>query len=505
MSQDPDGKVIDAHPQPGGGWIVFISDTGARDPSRPYHAAVRKLLADTTVEGPQDGVWKQYLDSLEGADDLRPANQRPGLPALAEVTFTYKPAHGQEQTMVVGRRYRASSAFVVGQPVWVRLDAQQRITRLQPAQIWRHPGRYAAGERLPSAKRDGVNACSSQKWLCPSCRLFGSADTNEDGKPRPGYADQQSYRGHVRFSDAVPTGPVEPLAITLPPMSSPRPGAGQFYLASGTELIGNAAPEPLREWGAVPDRPPASPRRLRGRKFYWHTPGDRQERGNARQHQITEHPDQVQQVVAFPAGTRFTTKLHLIDIDEVQLGSLLATLQPGSVLGREDLMMHIGGGRPLGYGSCTITIETGTPGNSENDQSSRIWRSASRYRQQRPNDTLDLDADRNDLLQAFRASKDRADHETWRALTIALRRDAVPADLVWYPPGRTWNDRAKLPDKFDEGFEFWKQTSGLRHADKNGVRHGYPFTTLPAVTDADQSMPITSGEAAIRPLRGKDL
>lgn len=506
VTQNQEGKVIDAHPQPGGGWIVFISDPGARDPGKPYHAAVRKLT-DARIAGPQDEVWEQYLRSVEGADDRRTANQQPGQSALTQVTFTYTPASGPERKIVVGRRYRASCAFDVGQPVWVKLD-QQRITRLQLAQLWRHPGQYAAGERLPPARRGGFSACSGQDWLCPSCRLFGSADTNEDGQPRPGYADQRAYRGHVRFSDAVPTDPVEPLAIYLPPTGSPHPGAGQFYLASGTDLVGNAAHPAhpaLREWGAVPDRPPARPRQLRGRKFYWHTPGDHQERGNARQHQITGHPDQVQLVLAFPAGTRFTATVTLVDVDEGQLGSLLATLQPGSILGRDDLMVHIGGGRPLGYGSCTVTIETGSTDPGESGRSSRLWRSASRYRHQQPGDRLDLDADRDELLQAFRAGKDRADHETWRALAIVLRRDAVPADLVWYPPGRTWSDRAKHPDEFDEGFEFWQQTSGLRHADKDGVRQGHPFAPLPAVTDADQSMPITSGEAQIRPLRGKEL
>lgn len=501
--QDQSGKIVDAAPAPGGGWIVFISDAGARDPQLPYHAAVRRLTNET-VPGPSQEVWQEYLTSVEGADDLRPANQRryQSQSTLVDVTFTYKPKHGSERKIVVGRRYRASPVLIVGQPVWVRLDSAQHIVRIQLGQIWRHSGQYTAGERLPRGRYGGLLACSTSDWLCPSCRLFGSVDTREDGVPRPSYADQQSYRGHVRFSDAVPIGPVTPLAITLPPQSSPRPGAGQFYLASPSDLIGNASRPPLREWGAKPDKPPNQPRRLRGRKFYWHTPGNHQERGIARKHHIDEHPDQVQPVMAFPAGTRFTATITLIDVDEVQLGSVIATLQPGAVFGRDDLMGHLGGGRPLGYGSCTISIET-----DQNNPTSQLWRSGSRYRKKGPGDTLDLSlaSNRQKLLQAFLASKDRADQQTWRSLATVLRRDAVPASLVWYPPGRGWKERATLTDKFDEGFEFWKQTSGHRLADKEGVRQGYPFTTLPAVTDNDQSTPIVTGEAAIKPLPGKDI
>ncbi|MGH3529191.1 MAG: hypothetical protein ACRDQ6_18055, partial [Pseudonocardiaceae bacterium] len=420
VTQDADGKVIDAQPRPGGGWIVFISDAGARVADKPYHAAVRKLTSEP-IAGPDrdSAVWQEYLRSLDGADDLRPAKQGEG---PVTVTFRYQPPRGAApRDIIVGRRHRASPKLVVGQPVWVRLDGQQRITRLQLAQIWRQTGQYPAEKRLPPpGKHGGLGACSSCRGLCPSCRLFGSADTNEDGTPRPSYADQQSYRGHVRFSDAVPTGPVEPLEITLPPMGSPHPGSGQFYLVSDWDLVGNGTRRtPLRAWGATPETPPGQPRRLRGRKFYWHTPGDHQERGNARAHQIEKHPDQVQPAVAFPAGTRFTATLTLIDVDKVQLGSLLATVQPGSVLGGDDLMVHLGGGQPLGYGSCTITVETG-----EDGRVSRLWRSGSRYRKPEPDDTLDLAADRDDLLTAFRGSGDRADPKTWGALGIALHRDA---------------------------------------------------------------------------------
>lgn len=501
--QDAEGKVIDANPQPGGGWIVFVSDAGARDAKKPYYAAVRELDSDM-IDGPdRDGaVWTEYLRSVDDADDLRPANQGDG---LVKVVFRYKePPRRAERDILVGRRHRASRSLTVGQPVWVRLDGQQRITKLQLAQLWRHAGHHPAGKRLPPGKQGGLSACTSFTLLCPSCRLFGSADTKEDGTPRPGHADQQSYRGHVRFSDAIPTGSVEPLKITLPPMGSPHPGSGQFYLVSDSQLVGNGTRNtPLRAWGASPEMSPPRPRRLRGRKFYWHTPGDHQERGNARAHQIEKHPKQVQSAVAFPAGTRFTATLTLIDVDEVQLGSVLATLQPGSVLGGDDLMVHLGGGRPLGYGSCIITIETG-----DGVRASRLWRSGSRYRRQEPGDTLDLAADRDDLLKRFRTSEDRADQETWRALGIVLRRGAVPADRVWYPPGRTWRDRGKLAEEFDAGFEFWKQTGGLRLADdkdKPDVRQGYPLATLPAITDADHSMPIVPGEAQKKPLRGRDL
>jgi hypothetical protein len=171
--------------------------------------------------------------------------------------------------------------------------------------------------------------------------------------------------------------------------------------------------------------------------------------------------------VLFPAGTTFRATVTAVDVDHEQLGALCAALEPSTALGRKDLLVHLGGGRPLGYGSCTVTI----------DDTSAVWESAARY---------GVTTDATDLLgesrRAFAARP--AEHaQTWKALAKALSRDVVSRQTVTYPPVGAAND--------DDGFEFWKQSAGKeleRGAD--GRRWGHPLTALPAVTDRHQTLDV---------------
>ncbi|MEJ7703206.1 MAG: hypothetical protein WKF47_05930 [Geodermatophilaceae bacterium] len=186
--------------------------------------------------------------SSEHADDLRPANESDSW--LATVTWPH------EKGVPVGRRYRASTQLRVGQPVWLRLNnTGTDVVQLQLAQIWRHRGTIArklgaqaAGDPVPDPARERVPsdalACTEVDELCPSCRLLGAADIREDRNGRARHADQQSYRGHVRFSDAVTRKAAKPLRVVLPPLGAPRPGAGQFYLERSPNAGGMATGRP---------------------------------------------------------------------------------------------------------------------------------------------------------------------------------------------------------------------------------------------------------------------
>ncbi|MGH7534971.1 MAG: hypothetical protein ACREMG_05240, partial [Gemmatimonadales bacterium] len=326
--------VTAAWEDPAGEWVVFISDNGARSPAGPYHAAVRKLCNDPSPTLGEK-AWQDFRKAVKHADDVRTAE--PGDSHLTPVTW---PPEGDE---VVGRRYRASARLRVDQPVWLRLNADGTdVVQLQLAQIWRHrgtidraQGTQAAGDPVTDPARErvppGALACTELTKLCPSCRLLGAADTREEEKEdRPGRArpaDQQSYRGHVRFSDAVRSGKTTSLRVVLPPLGAPRPGAGQVYLERRDGAEGNGGRPALREWGSAADQPEL--RHLRGRKFYWHTsgnPGSPPSRGKARPHQLADHPELTTPVMAFPHGATFTATVTVIDVDLEQLGSLLAAL-----------------------------------------------------------------------------------------------------------------------------------------------------------------------------------
>lgn len=468
---DERGKPVEAHRDDGGEWVVFLTDAKARKKYQPYRAHIRKLPADAEERKVPDDVWDDFRAALEGVDDLRTARlrDRDEHHPFADVTFTYQPKGKQETEYVLGKRHLADFLLRPGQPVWVRMGGNE-ITALRLAMVWRHPGRVTAEERVNHT----LLPCRDDQDLCPSCRLFGSADT--DGKDTAA-AQQRSYRGHVRIGDALAIGEVAPQSVTLPPMGLPRPGAGQFYLVNDADTRGNASEKPLREWGSAADAG-GRERRLRGRKYYWHTPlesAPQPRRGKARPHQLDK--SMTTRAAVFPRGTRFTTALTFTDLDKTQLGGLLACLQPGALLG-ERLWQHIGGGRPLGYGSCTLELDLSR---------SAVWRSGARYGA--AGNPISFEPAR--FLEVFREWMRRELPEvqrTWRLVAKVLRPNAVDPAKVWYPPGASWD---QLGGKaFDEGYEFWKRTRGMEMRSKGGVRTGHPLTPLPDLDSPDQSLPL---------------
>ncbi|MGH3905070.1 MAG: hypothetical protein ACRDTE_12885 [Pseudonocardiaceae bacterium] len=494
VTMDATRSITSAQEDPTGAWVVFISDSAARPEKGSYSAAVRELCDDPSP-ALEDAAWEDFLAVVKHTDDERTADKADSHLA----TVTWPPENGT----TVGRRYRAAPGLRVDQPVWLRLNKLGAdVVQLQLAQLWRHRGTTArefgaraAGDPVPDPARErvppGALACTKIDKLCPSCRLLGAADTREDGQDRARHADQQSYRGHVRFSDAVTRKAAKPLRVVLPPMGAPRPGAGQFYLERRDDLTGDGDRPALREWGSAADQPEL--RRLRGRKFYWHTSGVRgapPRRGRARPHHLADHAELTTPAVAFPYGTTFTATVTVVDVDLGQLGGLLAALEPATILTGDDLVAHFGGGRPLGYGSCDISIDPAR---------TRIWRSASRY-------GASADLHRTDEIRAqavagFRAEMPTAVQDTWEALATALTLDHVEPGQVWYPPGAPWQRRdANNGKDFDEGYAFWQQTSGLYHSGgaKGKPRTGYPLGALPDIGDPDQGMEIVDEAAPVR-------
>ncbi|WP_280260082.1 RAMP superfamily CRISPR-associated protein [Nocardia abscessus] len=465
------GQVASVAADPAGQWVVFLSDAGTREPSRPYRAQVRRLSEERI--GIDQAAWDRFLELVEGADDLRTArvgevgaDQR-----FIEVAHTYKPKGARLRSVVVGSRHLARRSVIEGQPLWVRLSPDgTRADLVQLAMVWRTDGKIAAGQRIPPE----FAACEDPDELCPSCRLFGSADTR--GEPgEDGAARQRSYRGHVRFDDAVAAASVTVREVRLPPMSAPRPGAGQHYLETAG-WAGDGGVPALREWGSRADDG-KQPRRLRGRKFYWHTTvpnGLLPTRGQARAH----HDDNAMIASArvYAIKSRFTATITFTDLDEMALGSLIVALQPHRVLG-ENALIHIGGGKPLGYGSSRITVDTA---------GSWVTTARARYTGVSAAPLDEPTLQRLAGLFAEHAETAVVRERTWPLLGAALELDRVPAKLVWYPPGDTDNTSKHR----DRGFPYWQQTSGLELPDKNAARKGYPLQPLPAVEAPDQGLDI---------------
>ncbi|SFE27355.1 CRISPR-associated protein [Actinopolyspora alba] len=474
---DESGRPVRAHHHSEGEWVVLLSDASARKQHQPYYAHIRSFTGESPKQQLQQEVWDDFRSAVENADELRTAQQgkRDEQDPFTEVTFTHVPKGRKAEQGTryeLGRRHLASKRLRPGQPVWVTTKSNGEIDSLRLGMLGRHAGKYPAGDRV----RPELLPCRDHEELCPSCRLFGSADTAGKDSEK---AQQRSYRGHVRVGDAVALDEVTPWSVTLPPMGIPRPGAGQFYLVNDAKVRGNAAVDPpLREWGSAADQGD-QPRDLRGRKHYWHTPtenGGKPSRAEARKHQLNS--DMTSEAKLFPTGTRFTVTIAFTDVDEVQLGGLLACLSPSSVLGGE-LWQHVGGGRPLGLGSCTFELD---------EHASEIRRSGARYgAAQEP---VDPSPERfRAEFQSWMRQQAPAAHELWPQLRKALSPNTVNPNSVWYPPGAYWNQQDS--ENFDRGYEFWKRTSGTElKPNTDGPRIGYPLLALPDIDEQSQELPI---------------
>jgi hypothetical protein len=471
--------------QAGGDWVVLVTRAGTRKPGKAFFLACGRLTTPARTAEVSDDAWRAFRVAIAGADDVRPANETamPGDRPQERQPTTKVLFDGAE----IGRRRLDTRYLWHGDVIWAQIDglgatsAAGRapvVRELSLARIWRHPGwdarlaargdrvAWSAGARVPGHLR----ACGDPLSLCPSCQIFGSADPNARG--HDDRADQRAYSGHVRFGDARSPAPVGLELISRAPMGSPRPGAGQFYLAyDDPSPAGKRDARPTREWGAEPDA--TKRRQLRGRKFYWHADPARQAspRHLARAHQ--KKSSLAKDVSIAPAGTRLTQRVSFDNLSRDALGGLLAALEPQRVLpeaGSKRLRLHLGGAKPLGLGSCFATISE-----------LRVWTAGSRY-----GGEAGASPDHDGYLAGFASSCPVEVTSLWPALAAVLGDDTVDAARVWYPPGAYWSDRAGDEQTFDAPFAFFTGSSGMF------LENTPPRTLirLPDPRDADQGLPI---------------
>ncbi|MFJ6105282.1 TIGR03986 family CRISPR-associated RAMP protein [Streptomyces sp. NPDC092359] len=362
----------------GGDSVVLVTDSGARHGTRKskegprpgrHFCATGELEPEVVGVVLPDEVWQEYLDAVDGTRDVQELHQKVSEGDLSAREDGPRPVfHKNDRLGQVGFRDPARRELKPGQVVWVDPQRAGQLVRLRGISlsvIWRHPGwGPRAGERVPAE----ALACRDPQELCPSSRLFGSVDA-EGAEGGGGGARQRAYRGHVRFGDAVPDEAYGLREEFLPPMGSPKPGAGQFYLnrvdALETKSATTDTNRARREWGSEADG--AGARRLRGRKQYWLTgQADRRPYFRVRDaqpeafHELHQDNKSLTKGQAVKEGARFTTEVRFENLNAAELGGLLCALDPGLLLRHLDPSGEygwaLGGGRPLGFGTCTAEV-----------------------------------------------------------------------------------------------------------------------------------------------------
>ena len=476
----------------GGDWVVLVTDSGTRQVKKgTYFLACGRVGTGTRTAEVTEAAWRTFRIAAAGTRDMQPgarkrAGQDPGArQPRAPVKFGGQP---------IGYRRVVTGWLWEGDVIWVRTrsdGASVTAEELSLAALWRHlgwdarqdpdvrPEDWSAGSRVPPA----LLGCSDPADLCPTCRVFGSVDAQaREGGDR---ARQRAYAGHVRFGDACSEQPVELEEIQRAPLGAPRPGAGQFYLDYTDNRPAGKERKPTREWGSDPDTERRRP--LRGRKFYWHADpaGQALPRHKARDHQKSRGDGTESELVSrrqlAPAGTVLRQRVTFDNLSRAELGGLLAAFEPHRVLALSvpeagPVLLHLGGGKPLGLGSCAAAVGD-----------LRVWTAASRYGGG-PVETPDADGYVREFAGACPAEIKDA---VWPSLTAVLARGTVNPAQVWYPPGEYWPDQEDHQKAFDEPFAFFTASSGM-HIEPQGKQR--PLVRLRDPADRDQSLPIVRKE-----------
>lgn len=472
---------------PNGAWVIHVADAGTkgRHPFDHIYVALGKL-GDKTEEIPAK-MWEEFRELCRHSADVDAGKLADKAPAWNSPDWPEKEVLFKGQK--VGLRRKTDGMLAVGDSVWLVRDRNERTIGLKMSYSWRELGKHPLRERLPDAS---LLPCSDPGELCPACRVFGFVEQRTSGSSRE--SRQNAYGSHIRFLKFRSDEPVEVQRILPPPMRSPRASAGAFYLLhdktedkklrqAGTPKLG----EPSSRWGGPLD---AKPRRIAGRKFYWHGQEPDETKPTPRHLRRSHYPGVEDKEAAAeqrwfaPAGTRVRGRVLFENLRPEEVGFLLMALNP-QLLGRAvdlenagELATHLGGGKGLGYGSAVVSsFEV------------HLEDAASRYLAESTSGAV---PDEETVLQAAIEEITKAP-QIAQALAKALGTSSVPADRIWYPTTGDFNKRHDEEDqkRFDKSFEYYARFSGgqRERGSKQGVKaREIPMRTLPRIDDPNQYM-----------------
>ena len=336
------------------GYVMYelFSGSGAHDPAGEGLEELRTVLDDTWVlwwgvsnsipmkDREDHPFWLEIYTEERipaatfclGSDGLRYEGKLRFRPLNADLLAALEKVHNGDP---------AQGGLV---PVWYLLADDNGTPRcyLSGASI----GRVMQG-RSWAEIMGNYAPCADTDALCPGCALFGTVK----GK---------GTSGRVRFTDAE-AAQYESLGNkTLPILSGPKPSAYEFYLEKPKSTyetsIGfwNYDFCSLEETKCSPDGTKQTIKKFRvytpqprGRKFYWHSaPRTENERSN-------------QNATLEAMKGTFKGSVYFDRITRAQLEELAFVLTLGENTPASPRLHKIGHGKPVGYGSCKITLTGG--------------------------------------------------------------------------------------------------------------------------------------------------
>jgi len=368
---------------------------------------------------------------------------------------------------------------------YVRINENENtITGIYPVSISRDLYSVSPLSLLHPSLRPATNLSQ----LSPADRVFGWV--NQQGKG--------AYKGNIRIGPVTCATPKEqaietfgtpglPLAI----LGQPKPQQARFYVAKSPkgEAQGNGLTK--EDAGYSPGKG------LRGRKVYPHHKGlpnghwdnateDRTQRavnGHFQEYRrpkldgVEQRDNQNRSIQGWvKPGTEFTFEIHVTNLSKVELGALLWLLSLP-----ENCFHRFGGGKPLGFGSVRLEIESSHL--YDGNDWKQIYSSL--------DDTTPNQANRDEIAGAFqeavRTAYGPAEHfekvpfiAAWVKMATGHDNDTLPTH---YPRARQKGQNGPVPPH-PEGLAYeWFVAN-----DRTG-RDGGPQVSLPELA-RDAGLPM---------------
>jgi len=275
--------------------------------------------------------WKELITNYQDNEDFKRNLPKPSALGGRNTTWSRHIAGGQ------GERELKDGTLCYAH---VELDENENILvkALYPVMISR--GLFeAAPEKLLSRT---LHSATKMDELSTADRVFGWVNQHENGKG--------AYKGNLRIH-SVKCSSDEPIhtfdgdGLPLAILGQPKPQQARFYVArddEGTRLKDGVEKQTGYSRNA---------KSLRGRKVYPHhqLPLDIQE------YSQNERGDQNRSISAWvKPSVEFTFDIDVTNLSDVELGGLLWLLSLP-----EDHYHRLGGGKPFGFGSVSLSVDWG--------------------------------------------------------------------------------------------------------------------------------------------------
>lgn len=224
-----------------------------------------------------------------------------------------------------------------------RRSALTNLTRLQVENL------AVLSPANAASQAELLQPCRRTHRLCMCCRMFGFVSDSELQEHEARRDLGIAVGGKVSFGFATATGACTSTLRETPlrVLGEPKPKFAPYYLDRTEQPLGDRSGEWENRCAMA-----------RGRKFYWHHPDKSTSPSYYRQPNSTKLAPEGRSkfnatVTAIGSEARFTFDVDFWDLSEAELGCLLLSL---TLWG--DLRHKFGMGKPIGFGSCQITIKS---------------------------------------------------------------------------------------------------------------------------------------------------